>query len=132
MTDIYIPLFLFKLLTFSFLIVLGLWLTFDLIIYIMASLFFISMVTLLFLRPYTSILSNLTIIISESVSFYSLVLASIKEKIEMSEHAEIFMLLILEGLIIVCIVLFAIRTARYYCYLCSVEFDESQLVVRQS
>jgi len=80
----YIPLFLSKLLLFSFLIVLGLWLKFDLIVIIITFLFFISTTTLIICRPYTDSFSNLNIIICESIFLYSLTLAAINDKIDMS------------------------------------------------
>jgi hypothetical protein len=125
MSDLYVPMFMLKLLSFSFLLVVGLWAGFGLIAYTIACLFFISTATLLLMRPYTSIFSNITIIICEFTSLYALSLAMVIGKIEMTEEAEIFLLLILEGLIIIALALTAIRIVIYYRYLWRVSFDES-------
>jgi hypothetical protein len=81
MSDLYVPIFMFKMMAFSFLLVLGMWMSFEMIVNIMAGLFCLSFLTLLALRPYESIFSNLTIILCESTSTYALAMAALNDKI---------------------------------------------------
>ena len=114
----YIPFFLLKLSLFSFFFSVGITQCFNLIVFVIAILFILSFIFLIFKPPYLGSFSNIAVIFNQGISIYAISLAIVNKYLTMDKNTEIFMLFILEGLICLALVFACVRVLIFYCKLC--------------
>jgi hypothetical protein len=88
-------------------------------------LYILNFVILIILRPYQNIFSHISVLFNDLVVLYALLLAALSGAMSLSDEAEIFMLIVLEGFIVLCLLASMIRIGRYYYVLCLLKTRES-------
>ena len=95
--------------------------TFNSIIFPIVLLMLIYLISILVLRPYKSCFSNISIITNEVLSILFICLALVNKYFKIDSDTEIFAILVLEGLIIICFAFSLIRILIHVCSLCKKE-----------
>lgn len=110
--------YLLKVILVSFLVVVAIWYPRPFVLYTILCLYALNFIFLIILWPYKNIFCHLSVLFNELAVLYALGLASISGMISMSDETEIFMLIVLQGFIVLSLLSSMIRIGRHYYALC--------------